>query len=157
MARLLAALPIALAALPACGDQAATPDAGHNCDLDERGEEFLAGMARTGEAGLTFRIVSSDPAPPARGDNTWVLDLTDVGGAPLEDAAVTVTPFMPDHRHGTPIPAVVEPDPAVPGRYHAEPVNLWMPGLWEITLRATPDGGGAAERDQVIFRFCIPG
>ena len=144
-----------LALLPACGDDAALPDAGYNCEIEERDDEYVAGMEKVGAEGMTFRLVSSDPAPPSRYDNTWVIEIEDATGAPLDDADVEVVPFMPDHGHGTGIPAVITPDPDVDGRYDVVPVNLFMPGLWEVTIRATPAGGTAADRDSAVFTFCI--
>jgi hypothetical protein len=38
-----------------------------------------------------------------------------------------------------------------PGQYTLSPVNLWMPGVWETTIRAT----SGATIDSAVFRFCI--
>lgn len=142
----------ALAGLAACGNGTpAEPDAA-NCVGDPRGEAFTAGMAKLGKDNrITFALMTAAPSPPSRGDNTWTVDLSQ-GGAPISGAAVTVKPFMPDHRHGTSIPTVVTPDPSVPGRYQLAPVNLWMPGIWEVTITATPAGGTT---DIAVFSFCI--
>jgi hypothetical protein len=33
---------------------------------------------------------------------------------------------------------------------------MWMPGLWETTIEATPAGGTApTDTDFVVFRFCL--
>jgi len=154
MSRILLAL-AALALVPACGDDGALPDAGYNCAVEDRDDEYTAGMEKVGEGGMTFRLVSSDPAPPSRYDNTWVIEIEDAGGAPLVGAEVEVTPYMPDHGHGTGIEAVVTPDPDLDGRYQAVPVNLFMPGLWQVTIQATPAGGTAVDRDEAVFTFCI--
>jgi hypothetical protein len=124
-----------------------------NCAIEDRDDDFLAGMAKTGAGGMTFTLTSATPSPPGRDDNTWVLDIATPTG-PFT-GTVTVVPFMPDHRHGTPVEVVVTPDPQMPGRFSAAPINLWMPSLWEITVRATPAGGGTA--DSTVFRFCIAG
>jgi len=147
-------VPVALL-LAACGNDAAEPDAGYNCEVETRDEEFVAGMTKTGDLGLEFVLVSSQPAPPARFDNTWVLEVHDSTGAPLDGATVEVKPFMPDHNHGTSIDTVVTPVDGMPGQYQLEPVNLFMPGVWEVTVKATPAGGSQADRDQVVFSFCI--
>jgi hypothetical protein len=39
-----------------------------------------------------------------------------------------------------------------PGQYQLSPVNLWMPGLWEITISAI----SGATTDSAVYRFCIP-
>jgi hypothetical protein len=149
MPRLLTAL--VLAALAACSSDDHDDDT-VNCDLEDRDDEFLAGMEKVGAGGMTFTLVSATPSPPGRDNNTWVIDIATPAG-PFA-GAVTVVPFMPDHRHGTPIEVVVTPDASTPGRFDATPINLWMPSLWEITVRATPTTGTA---DSAIFRFCIPG
>src|SRR5579862_4509293 len=144
-------------ALGACGGSKTgegVPDAGYDCATDTRGETFSAGMSKAGTQGLmTFKMMSSTPAPPARGDNTWELDIVDSTGAPVAGATVTVVPFMPDHNHGTSIKAQVTE--TSPGHYEATPVNLWMVGFWQITVEAKPAGSGAP--DAVPFNFCIPG
>jgi hypothetical protein len=127
----------------------------YNCDADDRDEAFTANMARTGSGTTLFTIVSAQPALPIRGDNTWIIDVAK-SGAPMTaaDATFNLTPFMPDHRHGSGIKPVWTPDAAVPGRFSVGPINLWMPGIWELTFDATPT---AAPRDSVKFTFCITG
>ncbi len=141
--------------LPACSgdDGSALPDAGYNCALDDRDEEFIAGMEKTGQLGTTFRLVSSDPAPPIRGDNVWQVEIEDDSGAPLEGATVKAIAFMPDHNHTSSVPVTYTEDPA--GSYQIDPVNLFMPGIWEITIQATPEGASQAERDEALFVFCV--
>jgi len=158
MFRLLLAASLLVAVVPACGGGGSEePDAGYNCEVETRDEEFVAGMTKTGGLGLEFVLVSSEPAPPARNDNTWVLELHDATGAPLDGATVDVRPFMPDHNHGTSIETQVTPVDGTPGRYTLDPVNMFMPGVWEVTIRATPAGGTQADRDEVVFTFCISG
>jgi hypothetical protein len=133
------------------GGTADSPDAQTSCAGDPRGEPFVTNLSKPGKNGaLQFTLKSAAPAPPGRGDNLWMLEVTQ-GGAPVSGAAVTVKPFMPDHRHGTPVDVVVTAD-AAPGSYMLMPVNLWMPGIWEVTIGATPAGG---VRDQAVFSFCI--
>lgn len=122
-----------------------------NCAAITDDDEFVIGLSKPGDAGiLTFTIMSGDPAPPIRGDNTWVVEVT-AAGAPVSNAAITVTPFMPAHGHGAAKSVVVEAMPD-PGQYQLSPVNLWMPGVWETTIDVTSASGD----DQVTFKFCIP-
>jgi len=143
--------------VPACSgdDGSATdvPDAGYNCALDDRDEEFLAGMEKVGALGNRFRLVGSTPAPPVRGDNIWQVEVEDDTGAPLDAATVKVIPFMPDHNHVSAVVAEITEDPA--GSYLLDPVNLFMPGVWEITVQATPEGASQAMRDEATFVFCV--
>lgn len=155
MSLVRAAALLAVLVVPACGhdDHNHVADAGYNCAADDRDEEFLAGMEKTGELGMTFRLVSSTPAPPIRGDNVWQVEIEDDTGAPLEGATVRSIAFMPDHNHTSAVPVTYTEDP--PGSYEIDPVNLFMPGVWEITIQATPMGASQAERDEVTFVFCV--
>ncbi|MDQ3368131.1 MAG: FixH family protein [Myxococcota bacterium] len=142
------------AAAGACSSDSHGGDDGasYNCAAETRDDEFVVGIEKVGTAGkLTFKLVSATPAPPARNDNTWVLQLSGTGGETVSGAAIVVTPFMPDHQHGTPIAVGVEPM-ADPGRYELTPVNMWMPGLWRTTIEASANG----ETDTAVFAFCIP-
>jgi hypothetical protein len=137
----------------ACGGDDHDGSATYNCEAETRDEQFLAGMQKLAPGGTLVSLMSAMPAPPGRDDNTWEIDVARDGG-PVDGATVKVTPFMPDHRHGTSVPVVVTPVAETPGRYELSPINLWMPGLWEITIDVTPAGG---TRDSVVFRFCITG
>ena len=141
-------------ALGACGGHDGGHDAGtsYNCAAETRDDEFVLGLTKTGEAGrLEFKLLTADPAPPARGDNTWQLQLSTLAGpAPVSDASMSVRPFMPDHTHGSGKSVVVTPL-TEPGQYELSPVNLWMPGLWEVTIQVSGASG-----DRVVFRFCLP-
>lgn len=129
----------------------------YDCASEDRDDEFVIGLSKDGESSqIAFTLMSSDPAPPSRGDNTWMLQLTTMASpaAPVTGAKVTVTPFMPDHDHPSGKAVVVTPDTA-PGTYKLEPVNLGMPGLWETTIQMR-DMGTNVPVDKVVFRFCLP-
>jgi hypothetical protein len=129
------------------------PDAS-SCADDPRASPYAAGMTEQSQAGnFTLKLQTSQPAPPAKGDNTWDIQLVDAAGAPLDGATIDVVPFMPDHGHGTSIDAVVTPADSGGGEYSISRVNLWMPGLWQVTLRT--QAGGAT--DDVVLAFCITG
>jgi hypothetical protein len=80
-----------------------------------------------------------------------LVELSDAAGDPLTglDDAVFVTPFMPDHGHGTPVRVGVEEEAA--GEYRLAPVNTFMPGLWQITLEVERD----AEATILEFSVCV--
>jgi hypothetical protein len=59
---------------------------------------------------------------------------------------------MPDHGHGTPIEAITTPVGSG-GEYAVTPLNLWMPGLWRVTVTLS-DGSPV---DSVEYFFCING
>lgn len=131
-------------------------DASYNCATETRADTFVVGLEKVGDsAALDFKLMTADPAPPARGDNTWIVQVnamtSGVVGSPITGASMTVTPFMPDHQHGTPVDVKVMAMPDA-GQYQLSPVNMWMPGLWETTITAT----SAAGTDTVVYRFCIP-
>jgi hypothetical protein len=121
-----------------------------DCRLETRDDEYVLGLQHTG-AWATVELVDAVPAPPSRGDNTWVVRVRDEAGIPRDDIGVTVDPFMPDHGHGSTIRCDVEPGDA-PGTYVLAPLNMFMPGLWDITLHVARDDG---DDDVVIFSFCV--
>jgi hypothetical protein len=120
------------------------------CAVETRDDDFAIGLSKSGNL-VRATFVSADPAPLIKGDNTWVLDFTDLEGAPLVGLTIVAIPMMPDHGHGTPINAVVTALEQ-PGRYEVTPVNLFMTGYWETTLDITLAGG---EQDSLMFGFCV--
>jgi hypothetical protein len=120
------------------------------CAVETRDDDFAIGLSKSGSL-VRATFVSADPAPLIKGDNTWVLDFTDLEGAPLVGLTIVVVPMMPDHGHGTPINAVVT-ELEQPGRYEITPVNLFMTGYWESTFDITLAGG---EQDSLMFGFCV--
>ena len=153
----LAILACAVATTAACGGGNAAPDAdeGLACVEAKRGEDYHINLEHPGAKGqLDFVLMSAMPAPPGFSDNTWVVQVnamtSGVVGAPATGATIIVTPFMPDHQHGTQIRAHVDAMPDA-GQYKLSPVNLWMPGYWEITI----DAQTAAAHDSVVYKFCI--
>lgn len=126
-------------------------DAEVGCAAETRDDEYRLGMEKVGTA-LTVRFVDALPAPPDRGDNSWTIEVLDAAtGTPRSDVALVVEPFMVDHNHGTPIECNVTPLDA-PGQLKLEPINLWMPGLWEVRLHFTlPDD----TPEQINFSFCV--
>jgi hypothetical protein len=144
--------------LAACGTNAPADDDGPDVDCSTQSvDTFTPMLEKQGANGnIDFKLVSIDPAPnPARGDNTWVVQLNQmasgVPGNPMDGATLHVTPFMPAHQHGTPVEVEISPA-GQPGQYTLSPVNLWMPGVWETTIDAT----SGSTTDHAVYRFCIP-
>ncbi len=127
-------------------------DAAMECTGDPRADMYAANMEKVGESGLfTFRLVSSDPAPPVKGTNGWTLEILDDGGMPVDGMTIDVTPYMPDHGHGTSIvPQITDMGD---GEYSVTPLYLFMGGIWEVTIDATSSDG--ASTDSAVFTFCI--
>jgi len=145
-----------IAGLCACGSGASTADAdeGLACVAAHRGEDYTVGLEHPGKDGkLDFKLMSAMPAPPGFSDNTWILQVNmmsgGVVGAPATGATLTVTPFMPDHAHGT-LRVDVTPMPDA-GQYKLTPITLWMAGLWEITI----DVQVGTTHDSTVYKFCI--
>ena len=144
--------------LAACSGDDGTADADDivDCSKVTDVDTYVVGLEHAGKAGVyNFKLMSADPAPPARPDNTWVLQVNQLNagvvGAPVEGATMKVTPFMPKHMHGSVIVAEIT-QLTDPGQYKASPINMWMNGVWEVTVRATV----GTDTDTAIYKFCIP-
>ncbi len=124
------------------------------CAADPRAQVYAVGLSGSSADGaVTITFVDADPAPPAKGNNTWTVTIEDAAGDPIGGATIETTAYMPDHGHTSPIkPAATSLDDK--GTYQIDPVNLFMPGIWEVTLTVTPTGGTA---EAVKFTFCIAG
>jgi hypothetical protein len=112
--------------------------------------QSLDGLSVEGGGGLSLKVKSVDPDPPVVGDNSWRVALS-LDGEPLAGVAdeILVSPFMPDHGHGSPVSVGVSE--LSDGVYRFEPVNTFMPGYWEITVRVQGDAGESS----VMFGVCI--
>jgi len=148
----LTALLAALAAT-AVGCAADDDDMQHDevdCATETRADTYVAGLEKQGSQ-LIVSLVS-DPAPPTKGDNVWTLTVTDLDGNPMDGLSLDSQPFMPDHGHGTPNQES-QSDGSTVGEYVLSPINLWMPGYWEVTIAITGD----SIDDSVMFKPCIDG
>lgn len=149
-ASLDAAPPVADAAPDAAVDAATST----YCLTEDRDDDYAPGMSKVGEAGYTVVLVSSDPGPPDKGNNAWVVQALDPEGAAVDDLDIDVFSFMPDHGHGTPVTPVITPQGG-DGQYAIDPINLYMTGLW--TVRLALEDADANELDRVVFAFCVDG
>lgn len=122
-----------------------------SCD-DSREQTYAANMQVTGAAGVfTFVLVSSDPAPPADENNTWVLKVLDSGGQPVTGATLaSVTPTMPLMSHGTSAPTIVANGD---GTFQVSGIYLFMGGLWQVAIVAK----NGSQQDTASFYFCVAG
>jgi hypothetical protein len=150
----LAPAALVAAAVAACGgggDGTGDDVALYDCALEEDDDTFVAGLEKISASGVRFRIMSSVPAPPARGDNHFVVHLIDAAGAPQAGAALSVVQFMPSHGHGSSVPVIITESATVLGEYDVNPVNFHMNKLWQVFMSTS-----ANEADRVMFAFCIP-
>jgi hypothetical protein len=143
---------------PGEGDDAAVGAGGLTgevtCADDSRVDTYVAGLTAEGERGvLTFRIDSSDPAPPAKGGNTWEVSVLDADGNPT-GGNLAVTLVMPDHGHGSQVEPEVTYDDET-SRFSIVPLYLFMAGVWRIGLELKSDSGEVVDRG--TFYFCVEG
>jgi len=121
------------------------------CEADARKDVYAAGLTKKASS-LTVALLASSPSPPAKSMNAFTLRITDAGGAPVDGATVAVTPYMPDHAHGTNV--VPEVAAKGDGTYEVSKIYLVMPGFWRITVTVTTPGAAPQE---VAFSFCVEG
>jgi hypothetical protein len=128
-----------------------------SCVDDTRVDHYTANLTKPGQKGVyTFQLSQVDPAPPAKGTNTFVVKVLGADQMPVS-GALGVSLKMPDHGHGTSIKPVVTFDAAA-SSYTIKPLYLFMSGVWRIQLDAyagDPDAGPPT--DTVAFFFCIEG
>jgi hypothetical protein len=88
------------------GDGGAGNGAPSGCAADNRKDIYTAGLTKPAGA-VNVKIVEAAPGPPEKGRNALTIAITDAGGQPVDGATVTVTPFMPDHGHGSAVKPIV--------------------------------------------------
>jgi len=145
---------LALALAAACGgsSQSSPPDGGDvvNCANDPRVATYTPNLTvnSTG-GGMKFVLLSSDPAPPAKGTDTWTIRVMDAAGQPQPSLSLSVLPFMPDHGHVSPVTPQVTSNGG--GNYTVANLFFFMPGVWKTTFTSP------SPSDTAVFFFCIPG
>ena len=121
---------------------------GVGCAEETRALPYAEGLEVVSQLGMRVTLLESRPAPHV-GDHTWTLRIVEADASPVLGASVKVSPFMPDHHHGSPlVPSVAEQENGV---YVADPVELIMPGYWRTTIRVTTDSW----TDSVAVPLCI--
>ena len=66
------------------------------------------------------------------GRNRYEINLADRQGKPLDQAQITIIPWMPDHGHGTDREPSISP--MGNGVYEVDDVVYTMPGLWHLNV-----------------------
>lgn len=117
-------------------------------------DSYEPGLKKAGDAGkFEFALLSSSPAPPALNDNTFVVQVTDSEGAPVE-GELSVALDMPEHGHPSPALPSVTYD-ADRQAFTLDPMRLFMVGLWRITFSFVPANANADEGDSAVLELCI--
>ncbi|MCX5741378.1 MAG: FixH family protein [Proteobacteria bacterium] len=129
----------------------ATIDGPKFCDSETRDDVYVPGMIKVGDNGYAFELVSSTPGPPPKGNSAWVVRIRHPD--PIDNLALTIVPFMPDHGHGTSVQAVITP--MANGTYGIAPVNLFMTGFWSVRIGIADQATPATELDHVAFLWCV--
>jgi hypothetical protein len=96
------------------------------------------------------QLLDATPNPPIQGLNEWKISVTDTMGEALSNCKIDVSPYMPDHQHGSRdvVATWIEAD-----QYQIKEIDLIMPGLWEIRLTITCDE--LMLLDRVTFAFWL--
>jgi hypothetical protein len=161
---------LAITALLGCSDHDDQGAAGGGgaCASDSRKDIYTAGLTKT-TGSLTVRLVESiaisgttrTPGAPHKGTNELTIEILDAAGAPLvltgpdgkllPGVTVTVTPWMPDHAHGSARKTIVTPTGN--GRYTITDIWLSMAGLWQLPVTVTTPSGV----QEASFQFCLDG
>jgi len=117
---------LALLAIAACGQQSAPTAAATDIQIE----------------------LAVEPEPPAVGDSTLIVTLTDSNGSPVSGAAVRVEGNM-DHAGMEPV--IAETGESEGGVYRL-PFRWTMGGGWIVTVTAAlPDGRGEATETFEMF------
>jgi hypothetical protein len=132
-----------------------------SCSADPRLDTYSGELDKPGELGLlSFRFFELDPTPPAKGSNTFHVEVSNAAGDVMQ-GGLRVDLRMPDHGHGTSVEPVIVFDAAL-GAYTITPVFLFMPGVWRLEFEALDAAveaptGDATMLDSTVLHFCIEG
>jgi hypothetical protein len=111
---------------------------------------FLCGCAghaaKTTEKGVFHVKLSSNGELLKFGRNEIILSITDAKGVNVEGAKVEITPWMPEHGHGSLWPPTITEQGK--GRYRAV-IALMMAGHWQLKVSISK---GDIE-DSTVFEF----
>lgn len=124
----------------------------NNTDSNTNSDTYADGLTKTGQMGkVQVMLANANPAPPDVGENSWVIEVMDADGQPIDGVTVTVSPYMPAHGHGT-TPADYTGVTADGGLTEVGPFDLFMPGTWETTVKVE----GTVD-DVATFTFDLEG
>jgi len=133
-------------------------DESTDCTLRADLDTYVANMSKKGKNNLmSFQIVESTPAPPAKTDNVFKVKITDAGGMPVT-TRLRIRVWMPEHGHDSPEIPIITFDAAT-STFELNPISMRvMGGAWRVTLDVMePKDADPADIpiDTVDFNFCI--
>jgi hypothetical protein len=139
------------------GGSSMDSDALVDCTMDPLVDTYTANLKKTGQLNmLTFTLVESDPAPPARGTNVMKLKVTKMDGTAVT-GDLTAKLSMPYHGHPTSVQPVITFDAAT-STYTIDPAYLFMPGVWLLQFSAFEGSSDAGvPLDTGSYYFCVEG
>ena len=128
-----------------------------SCTGDPRVDVYTANLKKAGQRGvLTFTLVESNPAPPARGNNVLKLRVDDTDGTAVTGDLFAVLK-MPDHGHNVQVQPLVSFS-ASTATYTIDPVYLFMAGVWRLQFDVyAVDSDAGVPIDTGVYFFCIEG
>ncbi len=137
-----------------------------SCSADPRLDAYAGELDKPGELGvLSFRFFGLEPNPPAKGSNTFHVQVSDAEGQVMQ-AGLRLDLRMPDHGHGTSVEPVISFDAAL-GAYTITPVFLFMPGVWRLEFEAVDGSDESLDvdgqmvngqiLDSTVLHFCVEG
>ena len=147
-------LPLLL--VQSCGDKGNDSDNTpmHSCGTAYTIDTFKLGMQKTTQnEHFTITLSAASPAPPDIGNNDWTIQVSDQSSNALESATITLTPFMPEHGHGTSPADFNGVATDTVGTYSIKDFPLTMSGIWQITI----DVNDNSNNDKAVFTFCVEG
>jgi hypothetical protein len=165
---LLASVLAVAAGIGCSSDDEGSSGTGGACASDSRKDIYTAGLTKT-TGSMMVRLVESiaisgatrTPGAPHKGTNELTVEILDANGAPLNltgpdgkflpGVTVTMTPWMPDHAHGSARKTIVTPSGN--GRYTISDIWLSMAGLWQLSVNVTTASGS----QEAMFQFCLDG
>jgi hypothetical protein len=105
--------------------------------------------SRTTEAGLYIVSIAPENEPFNRNDmHSWIVEIKDKAGQPVQGAKLAVGGGMPRHGHGLPT-APEMTDDLGGGKYRVDGVRFHMFGWWEFSF----DIDAAPGKDRVVFNL----
>ena len=104
---------------------------------------------RTTEQGLYTVAIAPENQPFERNAiHTWIVEIKDKQGNPVEQAKLTVGGGMPRHGHGLPTQPEMTAELGQ-GKYRVDGVRFHMFGWWEFSF----DIDAAPGKDRIVFNL----